>query len=157
MQNNNSKFIQNLKLIHLALLVGQLFFIGITVMLKGENAYSNIFATSESFYFPVLILTALGILIGDFIYKLRCGVLDDSHSFEFKLNLYRSATIIKFALFEAPSLFAIVAFFTTGNFFYLAFSIFMIALTFFHKPTKEKMLEEVKWNKEEIAKIKRFK
>ncbi|MBK9192106.1 MAG: hypothetical protein IPM77_11665 [Crocinitomicaceae bacterium] len=56
-----------------------------------------------------------------------------------KLNQYRSACTVRYALVECPSLFAIICYYMSGNLFYIFISGFCILYLFTLRPTRLKV------------------
>ena len=70
-----------------------------------------------------------------------------------KLIDYRSATITRFALVEAPSLFAIVTYFLTSDILFLFYTGLSLVLFFYNRPTPEKTAEDLNLDPTERVKI----
>jgi hypothetical protein len=130
--------IKNLSIIHLALIAGQIMFIAVVLVLKGQ--YEIILQPeNDLFFFIVPGFAVMALLSSNMIFKklLDKAKLLNQHSD--KLNNYRAACIVRYALVEGPSLFAIICYYLTGNLFYIFISGFCILYLFTLRPTKEKV------------------
>ena len=70
-----------------------------------------------------------------------------------KFAVYRSASIIEWALLEAPVLFCIVCFFLTGNYAFMALAVVLIFLFVLVAPSKTKTLNHLQINEAELDEL----
>lgn len=70
-----------------------------------------------------------------------------------KLAGYRALVITRDAIMEAPSLFAIISFFLTGDLFFLAFTGLVISIFFYTRPAKEKAIKDLSLSTDELMLI----
>lgn len=66
---------------------------------------------------------------------------------------YQSATIVRLALLEGPSLFGIVGFLLTGNLIFLGISGALIACFIYQRPTRQKIEDDLNLSYEEKAEL----
>jgi hypothetical protein len=66
-----------------------------------------------------------------------------------KLTGYQAALIVRFALLEGPSLFAIVVFTLTNNWFFLLISVCIIVYFITLRPGTEKVADDLQLNYDE--------
>jgi hypothetical protein len=117
-------------IIYAALGAGQLFaMLSLYMVYNASGGPAN-----EELVMPLQVaavaLIAGGIGAGFFLYNGKAKAAREANlSVEKKLDVYRTATIIQWALCEGPSLFCAVSFFMTGDATFLLF--FGIALLFF--------------------------
>ena len=71
------------------------------------------------------------------------GKIDNNLSFEKKIEAYRSALIIKYALLEVPSIFSTTVFLMSGNLMFLAFSAVTILAFLVNIPNRNKIAQEL--------------
>jgi len=67
------------------------------------------------------------------------NALKDEPGLSKKLADYRSALIVRWALVEGPSFFAIVSYLLTGNYLLLGFAIILIAIFILIMPSSSKL------------------
>jgi hypothetical protein len=72
------------------------------------------------------------------------GVIDSKESLTGKLNEYRALLILYMAPCEGAALFAVIALFLTGNYFFLIIISVMLLLMFSKMPLKAKVINELK-------------
>ncbi len=147
MENENyeltpAKFLKINTVIHLALISGVTLFSVIAFALI-ENRELRWNDTDDIFFFIVPIAAILGIVAGNILYKKGLESLVDRGSLKEKLTGFQTALIIKYALLEGPSLIGVVAFFSTGNLLYLLISGVLVIYFFFHRLSKEKIINDL--------------
>ena len=115
-------YFTSLAVLHIAMLVGQLIFAGVVAFLMFTHAFPP--ALSDALYFKVgVIALAIGCLaVSQHLYNKRVNDAQIGQTTDERLTSYRSAFLIRGALLEAPSIFAIIVFMLTGNVIYLAVS-----------------------------------
>lgn len=146
MQNN---FLKTITLIYYALLAGQIMFLAVAYLLNSNQISSKKHEMYDIFIIIVPILIGSGLFLSNFIFKMLIGKIEQNTSIENKLMTYRSALIIKYALMEGPSLFAIVAFLISGNAIFLAFSAVMILAFILQRPNRDKIVQNLNLNGKE--------
>jgi hypothetical protein len=130
-----------LQIVHRAMLLGMILFAGIAFFLH----YSGNFPSSLQQYDQLLqvvsiVIAAAGFFIGNKLFSKKIFQLRESpDGLDVKLELYRSASLIQWALLEAPALFAIICFLLIGNYAFLALAGALIILFVINTPTKIKM------------------
>jgi len=70
-----------------------------------------------------------------------------------KMTAYRSSLIIRYALLEGPALFALAAFWVSGNFMFFCFSLLNTVLFMFCLPSKRRVINELQLNNDELLAI----
>lgn len=115
-----------LKIIHYALLAGQLLFAGVVYFLiSGESPYGQ-----DSFLIPVAAMAIGGSAASFFIYQTLVSKGKSQQGDEDKMTSYRTAKIVQWALLEGPSLFACVAALVTKDQFFLYFTLGLALFSF---------------------------
>ncbi|WP_184550430.1 hypothetical protein [Mucilaginibacter sp. FT3.2] len=129
------------KIIHLALLAGQLLF-AVMAFVVNKNAISlNLKNTNNDVFFLLVPIFAIScIALGIFIFKKQLSDTQQNtsafdKSLSDKIKRYQAAFIVRAALTEGPSLFGIVVFLLTGNLFYLIISGCIIVYFLTLRPT----------------------
>jgi hypothetical protein len=103
-------YFKSIKIVHLALVIGVVFFALVSVFLQinGFGTLGELINNGLLLIIPLLAL--IGIFGSNFIFKKRLRKIVDKTNLNEKMEDYRSALILKFALIEGPSFFAIVAY-----------------------------------------------
>lgn len=70
-----------------------------------------------------------------------------------KMAGYRGALVLKYAMLEGPSLFAVIAYLLTGQLLYLAAPVILIILTLMQRPDKDTAIKELELDYNEQAKL----
>jgi hypothetical protein len=137
-------------IIHLALLAGQVLFAAVCILIT-PKIIINVRDTQSPFVYLAPTLAVIGVLMGNFLYTSMLKNISDKKGLAPKLTIYQSAHIVRCALLEGPSLFAIVVFFLTGELYYLIISVFIMGYFIYLRPTKEKVAEAACLTYEEKA------
>jgi hypothetical protein len=117
--------IRALKIIHAAMAVGQILFVGLVSFLVFTKKFETVITTNVFLYVvPIIILPSC--MMSYILFKKRLEVAKEEPTPVLKLTDYRSALIVRYALIEGSSLFSIVAFMLTGNFIILALIVLLI-------------------------------
>ncbi|TXN36918.1 hypothetical protein FVB32_01125 [Flagellimonas hymeniacidonis] len=122
----------------MSLIMGPILF-GTVVYFQTQNASLNFSDTDDIYLMIVPIVAVSCIFLGNFIFKQSIRNIPKTIDLRQKLARFQTASIIKYALAEAPALFGVVAFMITGNMAYLTISVVLILYFFMLKPTKEKI------------------
>jgi hypothetical protein len=143
-----ASYIRQNQIIAYAMILGQLLFVGVSIyLIKIKGAYFGKTNLNEVFLYLAPLLTISCIVGGFVFFKSRMKLIKDKTNIIEKLIDYRSALIIRWALFEGPSFFAIMVYIITANSFFLCIVIITIAIFIITKPSRE-MLEkdlELSW------------
>ena len=134
-QNQQIKAIQ---IVAAALMLGVLFFIAMALIVINFVG----FQTDTVLFLPLLIISIAmlaNIPLGFVLYNKRIPALNDAGSFEEKMGIFRSAFIIRAALFESSSFMAIVSFLLTGKLELLIIAFVGLAAMFITFPTKSRI------------------
>lgn len=144
-----SKFVPTLKIIHIALIMGQLVFTGVVIFLDSQGSAGMAKEMSNIFLFLALIFTGGGIFISRTFYKTKLATIDRGLPLETKLAQLRAAIITKLAILETPSIFAVVGFLITANYLILLFALLVIAVFVMEAPTLEKISQDLQLTNDE--------
>ncbi len=130
--------IRSLSIIHLALIAGQIIFIAVVLVLNGN--YEIILQPNDDlFFFIVPGFAVMALITSNMIFKKMAEPIRMTLHLSEKLNQYRSACTVRYALVECPSLFAIICYYMSGNLFYIFISGFCILYLFTLRPTRLKV------------------
>lgn len=149
-----SQYVPSLKIIHIALIIGQLVFAGVVILLDSNGTAGMAKDLSNIFLFLALLFTGGGIFGSRAFYKSRIALITPDMLFEEKLSNFRIAIITKYAILEAPSFIAIVGFLITANYLILLFAGLVIAVFVMEAPSLEKISLELKLSDEEQNQLK---
>ncbi len=137
-------------LVWLALFMGQTFFLAVCLVLmfignmKFNSSLQNIFLIIGIFLPMILIFTALK------IFNQRIENIDKSKSLLDKLNEFRTAAVIRWALIEACVFFNLVFFTIAGGQNNLLLGILILGYFGLNVPTKTKTISALQLNQNEI-------
>ncbi|MEL6191947.1 MAG: hypothetical protein AAFR66_07850 [Bacteroidota bacterium] len=146
----SKEYLNYLQLIHGAMLIGQVLFAGVAIFLTSEGGLGQSEGDLNDIFkllAPVLVLG--GIAGSIFLPKTLLASAKESSDLRGKLQTYRSTSIIKFAVLEAPSLVSLVAFLLTGNYFFLGLAAIIVAVFFMNRPTTSTIINELELNQDE--------
>ena len=158
MQQTKPSEIKALSIIHLALLLGQVFFTLISLFLiyskNSSSSSSSLQQYSQQLIILCIILGVAGYLFGKNLFRKKLEQINgDVKSVPEKFNGYRSACITRWALLEAPSLFSLILFFLTGNYIILVVGVAIMLLFFTTRPSLQKVVSDLGISEAEIENI----
>ena len=147
-------YLKALGILFYAMLAGQLSFAVIVYILNTTGA-SNTMPPDEQRIFEYVAPTVLFLCIAAnwSILKKRIEYIRQEPDLSVRLGAYRALYITRFALAEAPALFAIIFVFVTGS--KLIWLVVLIALISFVtlRPGKERLIKELDLSSDEISKL----
>lgn len=153
---NPKQYFITLKIIHSALVIGQIVFAGIIHYIV-ETGNSPQYADLTN---PLLLLAVFitfgGLFGANFIYRTKLKNILPSSKIQKKLFDYRVAIILHYSILETPSLFAGIAYFLTANYLFLIFALVIVVYFFINSPGKEKVNRDLNLNDREKEEIKRM-
>ena len=139
-------YIRVLKILHLALMAGQLLFIVImfsSVYFQRINTFplANI---SGEILIAMIFIAALAYLLANSLFNKKLAIIRESNlDVPQKLENYRSANVIRWALIEAPVILCCIFFFVTGNYYILLIAVIMIFLFYSTRTGTEKTINDL--------------
>ncbi|MEO7209910.1 MAG: hypothetical protein ABIY35_03105 [Chitinophagaceae bacterium] len=146
-------YIKMLKVLHLALMIGQV----LLAIAMFSLVYFNITNTfelitiSNEILIAAVVLSALAFLGGTSIFNKKLAAIHDNNlPVSQKLEAYRSATLIRWAMMEFVVILCCVLFFLTGNYYILLVAAIMILFFFTTKPGTEKTLSDLQLSVEDL-------
>jgi hypothetical protein len=140
MQQSNSNFVA-FKLIHKAMLIGQLLALAVFCYLIFSKAQSPILKEKDRlFQIVALLFTGAAFFIGTILFKKKIAAIKENNDgLQHKFGQYKTASLIQWALLEAATLFNGIAFFLVGNYAFIALAIVLLVLFFMLAPNRTKM------------------
>lgn len=156
MEKQNLKLMQNsflktMRIIFFALLAGQIIFMAVAFFTVNNNPPQS--QSDDLFNIIVPVAIGLGLFMSGMLFKQLLGKIKNDASFEKKLEAYRSAMIIRYALLEGPSIFSTVAYLLSGNIIFLAFSGVMILAFLMNMPSRNKAAQDLNLSSIEADKL----
>ena len=148
MKSQTSKeYFLSLQVIHAAMLIGQVIFIGVAYLINLSNegglAGENAADFTSSFQIIAVVLVLGGVIGSLSLSSSRLKSIRNKVGLRAKLLDYRSLLIMKYALLEAPCLTTIVFYLITGNLFFLMVVLPILLLFFMGRPSKEKAIADL--------------
>ncbi|HAO45323.1 MAG TPA: hypothetical protein PLZ45_00870 [Ferruginibacter sp.] len=144
------------KLMHRAMLIGQLLFLGVLFSLAYLDVWKSPLASADRI-FQVLAIVVCGTLffIGNHLFKKRCAALknDPFISAAEKFEQYRFANIIQWIFLEGAALFACICFFLVGNQVYLVLGSLLVFLFILQAPGKTKTMLQAGLSMSELEEL----
>ena len=156
MEKQNLKLMQNsflktMRVIFFALLAGQIIFMAVAFFTVNNNPPQS--QSDDLFNIIVPVAIGLGLFMSSLLFKQMLAKIKKDDSFEQKLEAYRSALIIRYALLEVPSIFSTVVYLFSGNIIFLAFSGVMILAFLMNMPSRDKATQDLNLSSIEADKL----
>lgn len=146
--NQNQSFysvIKQSQIVCAALIIGQIFFLAIAYFITNQNGGGfGDKSIAEVLYFIVAALVIGGVLGSVIVFRNKLTSIKEIVDIQQKITQYRATQIVRWALLEVPSFFAIIAYILTGETMFASVSVAIIilfSLTFPSKARIEKDLE----------------
>jgi len=141
-------YLRTLQILHLALVGGQAMFLLLAagLVLSGKSPRAFVLpADTGHILVLVMYLLAFGALAaGNRLFNRKVTALQQQPAGEGKYSSYRAATIIRYALLEAPSLIGIVLFMLTGDYVLLGVPLLVIAVFVWLRPSRKAIIRDLK-------------
>lgn len=147
---NVKQYFSMLNILHIAMLVGQLFFIIVVLVLLSSGAWEAIL-TEETNLFLIIaaVVSASGFYAGNFVYDKQLELIKELSDFREQLAKLRVSIIIRFALLEGPMFLIILFYLLTGSWLFMVFAVLLILLFLKLKPNKEQLISELELSDED--------
>ena len=101
-------------------------------------------STSQQLLIACVVIAALAYFIGNLLFKRKLETINEGNSpVSKKLNDYRSANLMRWAIMEFATLFCIILFFLTGNYSILFVAAVMMVLFFTARPSSGKAVADL--------------
>ncbi len=155
-EQTSKQYMLNLATVHGALIVGQVIFAGCAFYLNFEggplNDPNDDLVNTFQMLVPVAIVS--GILVGRLLASKRINKAKKEAELKEKLDVYKSALIMKWALLEFPGLFALIAYLLFGHLLFMTLFAIPIVIFVLERPTKEKVIEDLELESKEREQFK---
>ena len=153
-EQTSKYYFYSLNIIHLGLTLGQILFAVVVYFLfaSGQRGAGDA-ELNETFQMIVPFLILGGVTGGMLLTRNRLESIRAKNDLKEKMIDYRSTLMLKYALWEAPSLISIIGYLMTGNLFYLGLSAVVIGLFLLNRPTRDRAASELELSPSERAAI----
>ena len=149
-KQTSGEHLRSLIIVFYGLLIGQVFFGLISFFLVSTNHFNLEGADLRHvFIYLVPVFVLAGFSFSHLIFKNRLKAIDSKSSLLMKLTAYRAVLIIRYALLEGPTLFAIVVYLVTGDILFILLAALMVVYFITLRPTKEKVIRDLDLNPDE--------
>jgi purine-cytosine permease-like protein len=131
----SKNYFKALSILNLAMILGIVLFgliVGLLSIAKSNSVDDSDLTKIFNFLLPAL--PVLCIFISNYLFKRRLNQIADIYDLPAKMENYRNALILRYAVLEAPAIFAIIATLLTGNLYFLFNSAMMVFLMFYFRP-----------------------
>ncbi|UOE47733.1 hypothetical protein MTO98_25305 [Mucilaginibacter sp. SMC90] len=142
--------VKTLSIIHMALVAGQTLFAAVTFIIPKNPVKS---AGNDMLVYIVPIFAVSCFIASHMLFLKLLGNIKSDATLKAKLMAYQSATIVRLALLEGPSLFAIVGFLLTGKLILIGISVVLIAYFIYLRPSRQKIEDDLTLGYEEKAEL----
>jgi hypothetical protein len=134
-----------LSTLHRAFLIGQVLFAvaAVAVRTTGQMEVDAGKELGEILPIVALGLAIAGVAASHFLFSKRLETLRQRDGLAQKLQDYRSALILRWALLEGPVMLAIIAYMLTGNFLLLILIAAVVILFIFFRPSRSRALQDL--------------
>jgi hypothetical protein len=151
-QQNSKEYFKTLKILHIALIAGQVLFaiIVVSTFIKGKVVgLSELFISIVDY--TLFFAFILCVPASYYLFKLKINKLKTEADLKTKMNGYRTALIKRYSIFQIPSFVSIVAVMLTTNYYYLVVTAMIVILMLFLRPSRENTIRDLALNYSEIA------
>jgi hypothetical protein len=131
------KEFQSIKLFAATIIIGVILFGGIALYLEKAGHVPMAGSLDPVISYAGIIIAAAFIALSFLLYKRRSDAAGDAGTTE-KLNLYRAAVVLQYALLDAPAIFNVIAYLLSGNIQSLIIAGCCAAVMLAQFPTEEK-------------------
>lgn len=153
MQQNFKQYFSILRLLHLSML-GAVVVLGLVshfVLIPAPDFKPN--ENGALFVNIAAVYLAIAVAVSYWLFGLRVQAAKQQISLSDKLNTYRSATIIRFALIEGASLLTVVFYLLTGNLVLLGIASIGLVVLALHHPNPLKLKMDLDLSPVELARL----
>jgi len=143
--------LKSLQVLHKAMLVGQIIFAAIAVFLNYTDKFPPSLASQDQLLQLIAVAVSFAcVFIGHAVFKKKVAQARDISGIKEKATLFRTASIIQFALLEAAAMFCIICFLLVGNYSFIALAIAIMLWFAMNAPSKMKAMLLLRMSEEEM-------
>lgn len=147
---NAAALVKTTAIIHMALATGQILFAAVTFIIPQKLADNK---GNDVLLLIVPIVAVSSFIIGHLLFKKLLSNIKTESPLKAKLLSYQSATLVRLALLEAPSLFAIVSFMLTGKMVYMGIAALIVLYFIYLRPGKQKIEDDLNLDYDEKTQL----
>ena len=141
---NVKEYFKMLSVMHIALIIGQLFFLIIAVFLLSTGKMEAYLPEMRNaFLLIVAFVTIGGIYGGDYLYSKQLETIKQLNDFKQQFTSMKTLIIVRLILLEGPSVLSVVFYIITGSWMFLIITLLIILFFFYQKPNKEKIISDM--------------
>ncbi len=151
---NHFSYMRTLRLIYMAMLIGQLIFAALVVYLRARNIFDTVISQELTpFILVSFFITVIGIAGNWLIMQLNIPKIRELPTLNEKATGYRNFFIIKLVLLEVPLILNTVFYLLTGHYiFAILFGLAMVILII-QQPTAEHIRMRLELEPEEMQEL----
>ena len=143
-------YMKSLSMLNLALIMGLVIFsMIVSFLILTKSVPMNDVYLYNVLKYLVPILSFGGLLAGNAVFKSRLNAISENSALIQKLNEYRAALIIRYALLEGPAIFSVISAFITTNINFLLFTGMLAAMMFYFRPRIQSIVNDLDLNEQE--------
>ncbi|MBN2637766.1 MAG: hypothetical protein JXR65_01615 [Bacteroidales bacterium] len=148
-----ANYFRSTKIVHIAIVVGVVFYAAVTLIINTVGMGALLPEAGPLLMIAFPAISVVWLAGGVFVFRKKMKEILVKKYLSDRMNDYRGALVIQYAILEMPAFIAIVGFQLTDNNIYLApaavFLAFLIALA----PTRKKLIRDLKLTREEAAQV----
>jgi len=150
--NSTKEYFKLISIIHMALVFAVILLGSIVCLLIVDFRHADTQSTlANLFVYLVPGLIMAGIIASNVIFRIKLNALLNNEDLKIKMEVYRSASIIRYAFIQVPALFALMVIFMTSDINYLVYAGLMILLLIIKRPTLKLAISELRLDQKEVA------
>ena len=149
----SKQYFRTLNVIHYALLAGQLLFAGVVLYLTYGKTQPVVGTQNRVFIYMVPLIALLAVLISQLIYRQKLKKLKSYPDLIPKMTEYQSIFIIRLALVEGASLFAIVVYLLTVEAIFISIGVLLMVYFVLLRPTRIKIAMDLELDASDKIKL----
>lgn len=150
---SSKSFFKTLQRLHLYLVMGVVLFLSITIYLVESGGFGEDDEINNVFQYVVPLLATVSIFASRFMFNKRRKSLSSAKTLQDKTEGYQAALIVRWALIQGATLFAIIAFMLTSNYGFATIAIIMILYQILQRPNLESALEDLNLSHGDFGKV----
>lgn len=147
----STQFFRTLTTIHLALLGGQLFFLGIAVMLVEGGDQEASQSLNQVLRLPMVMLVVLAVISSRLVFRAMLTKAVRSSSITEKIGKYRSAQVVRWALVEVPILFCGASFIISHDYWLMLIAGLGLVYFILQWPSRQRAIFDLQLSSQETA------
>lgn len=148
----SKKYFRSLSLIHYALLAGKVVFAGFALYLN-YGKIQSVTSLNELFIYMVPLIALVAVLLSQLIYRQQSTKLKTYNTLVPKMTEYQRIFVIRLALIEGATLFAIVVYMMTVEAIFIAIAVLLIVYFVLLRPSIAKIAMDLELNASDKMKL----